>query len=125
MKQTTLFAIFALIFSFTTLTSSGQAVPSFITGAYRVEKIESITHFEVNTSEEDTKHMVEQLQNCGPYIHASYIKTEGGFLISLRIQDQTGPEYVAKLMMVLGVTHYTWNNELKTIDALESDLLKS
>ncbi|MEN9639823.1 MAG: hypothetical protein RLZZ262_1692 [Bacteroidota bacterium] len=124
MKQFLITSLFAVFFSFIAFTSQGQITPSFSTGSYHIEKNESLTTFEVNATIDEVKHMIEQLQNCGSYIHADYAKTEGGYMVTLKIQDQTGPEYVAKLMMVLGFSNYTWNNELKTIDLLESDLTK-
>jgi hypothetical protein len=124
MKQTMLLVVLAILFSLDHGSLIAQVEPAFVSKAFHTDNNASFTEFEVKTSLDEVKIMIEQLEKCGTYIHASYIKTEQGYLISLRIEEQTGPEYVAKLMMVLGVTHYTWNNERKDIAQLEADLLQ-
>jgi hypothetical protein len=101
-----------------------QTEPHFNSPAYQVVDNHSVTHFEVWTSLDEVKNMETSLTNCGEYIHVDHVKTEKGFLLTLTIDEQTGPEYVAKLMMVLGVQHYFFNGEKKEIGTLESDLQK-
>jgi hypothetical protein len=124
MKQTMFTALLACLLLFGQTRLNAQIEPAFLPKAYRIENNASLTQFEVKTSIDEVKSMIETLENSGSYIHADHVKTEEGYLISLRIEDQTGPEYVAKLMMLLGVTHYTWNNERKEIAQLEADLLQ-
>jgi hypothetical protein len=101
-----------------------QTEPHFVTSAYHVVDNHSVTQFEVQTNLQEVKNMETSLTNCGDYIHVAHVTKENGFLLTLTIDDQTGPEYVAKLMMVLGVQHYYFNGERKEIGSLESDLQK-
>ena len=125
MKQTILLLAFFAGSLCSSVRVSAQSEPHFIPGAYSVQDGVSITHFEIAATSEEWQQMKSALLNCGPNVHVMETKTESGYQIDLRIEEQTGPEYVAKLMMVVGFQFYYLGDQRKEISLLASDLLPS
>lgn len=122
MKQTILQMLLGALLVALTTCLHAQSAPQFSAGAYTVVDGASHTHFiwAAQTPEFDTA--VETWHNCGPNVSVVNTYTDGKYHIELIIREQTGPEYVAKLMSVVGITQYLWNDQTKDISALEADL---
>lgn len=125
MKHTILLLAFLAATMCASVRVSAQSEPHFIAGAYSVQDGLSTTHFEIAATSEEWQQMKSTLLNCGPNVQVIGTKTESGYQIELRIEEQTGPEYVAKLMMVVGFQYYYLGDQRKEIALLASDLLPS
>ncbi len=125
MKQTILLLAFLAASLFVCVRVAAQSEPHFKAGAYSVQDGASTTQFDLTVSSEELQHIKSILINCGPNVHVLDTLTANGYHIELRIEEQTGPEYVAKLMMVVGFQHYYLGDQRKEIALLASDLLPS
>jgi len=122
MKQTILTLFMGFAFFLFTCALAAQTPPQFQEGAYQIIENASHTHFDWTANENEYLSALESWKNCGPNIHILGQKTEFGYHVEMIVDGQTGPEYVAKLMSVVGITTYTFNGISKEISQLEFDL---
>jgi hypothetical protein len=122
MKQTILRTFFGAVLCSFAFLANAQGIPTFQNGAYQVREGSSHTKFSWATTNSDFEAAQTTWLGCGPNVRVNHQIIDGVYHIELIIGEQTGPEYVVKLLSVAGFSQYQILSNTKEISSLEADL---